>query len=97
MKAGVDPEQAQLFSRIATQFEQWLASYSRVRLYTGVTLLETADVSMMREVVATTSLEGKVVQNIHPTLCIVKPNMIAQIVDELKQRGQSPLLHDEDF
>jgi hypothetical protein len=97
MKADSDARQAQLFSQIATRFEQWFAGYSRVRLYTGVTLLETADLAVMREVIATTSLEGKVVQNIHPTLCIVRPNVIAQIVDELKQRGQSPLLHDEEF
>jgi hypothetical protein len=97
MKAISDPMQAQLFSQITRQLEQWSASYGRVRLYTGVTLLETADPAIMRELAATTSLEERVVQNIHPALCIIKPQMIAQIVDELKQRGQSPLLHDEDL
>ena len=53
--------------------------------------------AVMREVVATTSLEESIVQNIHPTLCIVKPDTIGHIVEELKQRGQSPLLHDEDL
>jgi hypothetical protein len=96
-KAASDTMQAQLFTRIATQFEQWLVGYSRVRLYTGVTLLETVDAVVMREVLATTSLKEAVVQNIHPTLCIVKPHKIGHIVDQLKQRGQSPLLHDEDL
>ena len=97
MKAAGDRERAQLFTQIATQFEQWSVGYSRVRLYTGVTLLETVDAAVMREVVATTSLEEALVQNIHSTLCIVKPRRIEHIVDELKQRGQSPLLHDEDL
>jgi hypothetical protein len=97
MKADVDIKRAQLFTQIATQFEQWLVGYSRVRLYTGVTLLETVDAAVMREVVATTSLEEALVQNIHSTLCIVKSHRIGHIVDELKQRGQSPLLHDEDL
>lgn len=97
VQADSDAKKAQLFTRIATQFEQWLAGYSRVRLYTGVTLLETVDVVAMREVVATTSLEASIVKNIHPTLCIVKPHAIGHIVEELKQRGQSPLLHDEDL
>jgi hypothetical protein len=97
MKADGDRKRAQLFTQIATQFEQWFVGYSRVRLYTGVTLLETVDAAVMREVVATTSLEEALVQNIHSTLCIVKPRRIGHIVDELKQRGQSPLLHDEDL
>jgi hypothetical protein len=97
VKADSDSMKAQLFTRIATQFEEWFAGYSRVRLYRGVTLLETVDVTAMREVVATTSLEDSIVQNIHSTLCIVKPHTIGHIVEELKQRGQSPLLHDEDL
>ncbi len=97
VKADVDIKRAQLFTQIATQFEQWFVGYSRVRLYTGVTLLETVDAAVMREVVATTSLEEALVQNIHSTLCIVKPRRIGHIVDELRQRGQSPLLHDEDL
>jgi hypothetical protein len=97
VRADSDTKRAQLFTRIATQFEQWFVGYSRVRLYTGVTLLETVDTAVMREVGATTSLEEALVQNIHSTLCIVKPHRIGHIVDELKQRGQSPLLHDEDL
>jgi hypothetical protein len=97
VKADSDTRQAQRFIQIATQLEQWLAGYGRVRLYTGVTLLETVDAAVMREVVATTSLEEAIAQNIHSTLCIVRPHKIGHIVDELKQRGQSTLLHDEDL
>ncbi len=97
VKADSDAKRAQQFTQIATRFEQWFVGYSRIRLYTGVTLLETVDTAVMREVVATTSLEEALVQNIHSTLCIVKPHKIGHIVDELKQRGQSPLLHDEDL
>lgn len=89
---GKNPLQGML-----TQLERWIASYGRVRLYTGVTLLETADAVVMRELTATTSLNEQIVQTIHPTALILKKPGAEQIIDDLKRRGQSPLLHDEDL
>ena len=97
IKAATEPQQAQLLEQLTTRLAQWQASYRQVRIYTGVTLLETVDTAVMREVLATTSLEERIVQNIHPTLTIIKPEMIAPVIEELKQRGQSPLLHEEDL
>lgn len=78
------------------QLERWIASYGRVRLYTGVTLLETVDTVVMRELSATTTLDEQVVQTIHPTLHIVKKSGAEHVMDELKRRGQPALLHEED-
>ena len=83
-------------SVLLAQLERWLGNYGRTRLYTGVTLLETADTVVMRELSATTSLDGQVVQNIHPTLALLDKAGAEQVVEELKRRGQTPLLHAED-
>jgi hypothetical protein len=79
------------------QLERWIASYGRVRIYTGVTLLETADAMVMRELSATTSLDKHIVRTIHPTLHILKMPGTERILDDLKRRGQSPLVHDEEL
>lgn len=84
-------------AQMLDQLERWIASYGRARLYTGVTLLETADTMVMRELAATTSAEQQIVQSIHPTLLILKKTGAEQIIDDLKRRGQPPLLHDEDI
>ena len=80
-----------------TQLERWIASYGRVRIYTGVTLLEAADALVMRELSVTTSLDEQIVRPIHPTLHILKKAGSERILDELKRRGQSPLVHDEEL
>jgi len=78
------------------RLEQRIASYGRVRLYTGVTLLEVADTSVMRELDAITPLEEQVVRVIHPTALILKKHGAERIVQDLKRRGHTPLLHEEE-
>ncbi len=80
--------------RLLAQLERRIASYGRVRLYTDVSLLEAADQVVLRELSATTSLNEQVVRPIHPTLLILKKQAIEHLADELKRRGQVPLLHD---
>lgn len=82
---------------MVAQLERWIASYGRVRIYTGATLLETMDSTVMRELSVTTSLDEQVVQAIHPTLLVLKKPGAERVIDELKRRGQTPLLHDEDI
>ncbi len=84
-------------SRLVTQFEQWVASYGRVRIYTGVALLEAADNVVMRELSATTSVDEYRVQAIRPTSLVLNKPGVERIIDDLKRRGQSPLLHDEEL
>ncbi len=78
------------------RLEQRIASYGRLRLYTDVTLLEVADTPVMRELAATTPLEEQVVRAIHPTALILKKQGAERIVQDLKRRGQTPLLHEEE-
>ncbi len=97
LRALPSPANDESLFPLLKQLEQWLASYGRVRIYTGVKLLETSDAVVMRELSATTSLDTHVVQSLHPTLLVLKKTAFETVIDELKHRGQSPLLHDEDF
>jgi hypothetical protein len=83
-------------SQMLTQLEQWIANYGHVRIYTGVSLLETTDPVVMRELSATTSLDDLVIKSIHPTLLVLKKGATERLLDDLKRRGQFPLLHDEE-
>jgi hypothetical protein len=79
---------------VLEQLERRIASYGRVRFYTDASLLEVADQQVARELSATTSFDKQIVRPIHPTLLILKKNAIEELFDELKRRGQVPLLHD---
>lgn len=87
----------QRLSLLVAQMERWTNSYGRVRLYTDVALLETADTVVMRELHATTSLEEQLLRSIHPTLHILKRPGAERLIEDLKRRGQTPLLHNEDY
>lgn len=89
-------QSSQAITRIIDQLERWIASYGRIRLYTGVALVEVADNIVMRELQATTSLEEQILHSIHPTLHILKKAGAERLVDELKRRSQAPLLHSEE-
>lgn len=82
---------------LLAQLEGWIASYGRVRLYTGVSMVEAADNLVMRELSATTSVEEQIVKSITPTLMILTKQGLERMVEDLKRRGQSPLLHEEEY
>jgi hypothetical protein len=92
---GTSPDSP--LAQMLAQLEQWIMSYGHVRIYTGVSLLETADPVVMRELSATTSLDDQMVKPIHPTLLILKNGAKNSLVEDLKRRGQFPLLYDEEF
>jgi hypothetical protein len=81
-------------ARLLGQLERRIASYGRVRFYTNVALLEAADQQVVRELSMTASLREHSLRFINPTLLILKKNAIEDLFDELKRRGQVPLLHD---
>jgi hypothetical protein len=81
-------------ARLLIQLERRIASYGRVRFYTNASLLEAADQQVVKELSATTSLQENILRSINPTLFILKKNAIEDLFDELKRRGQVPLLHD---
>ncbi|HEX4203396.1 MAG TPA: hypothetical protein VHZ51_04205 [Ktedonobacteraceae bacterium] len=90
----VQPDNALV--RMLERLERWIASYGRVRIYTGVTLLETVDTVVMHELTATTNVNEQIVQTLNPTLHILKQSGAEPILEELKRRGQTPLLHNRD-
>lgn len=81
-------------ARLLAQLERRVASYGRVRLYTDASLLEAADQLVLRELNATTSLQEQVVRPIQPTLLLLKRSAVERLLEELKRRGQVPLLHE---
>jgi hypothetical protein len=76
--------------------ERRIASYGRIRLYSDVTLLEAADTLTLRELEATTSIQAQVIRAIHPTMLVLKKQGGEQLIDDLKRRGQAPLLHGDE-
>jgi hypothetical protein len=83
-------------ARLSEQLERRIASYGRVRLYSDATLLEVADGLTLRELQATTSLDEQVVRALSPTLLLLRKQGAERITEELKRRGQTPLLHDDE-
>ncbi len=92
---GIGRHGQDALARLLRQLEKRLANYGRVRLYTEATLLEVADGLVMRELALTTSIEKQVIHPVHPTLMILRKQGGEQLVEELKKRGQAPLLHEE--
>ena len=78
------------------RLERSIANYGRVRLYTGVTLLEVTDTLTLRELAATTSIEQQTIHAIHPTMLVLRKQGREQLIDELKRRGQAPLVHGDE-
>ncbi|HEX7735320.1 MAG TPA: helicase-associated domain-containing protein [Ktedonobacteraceae bacterium] len=88
---GTEDDLRQLLARL----ERRIASYGRVRLYSDVSLLQTADASVMQHLAAITSLDEQTIRPIQPTLLLLKKQGIERLLEELKRRGQAPLLHEE--
>jgi hypothetical protein len=95
--AAAEKQENSPCEQLLSQLERWIASYGRVRIYTGVTLLEVADTTVMRELSVTTALDEYVIRQLHPTLLVVHNEAVGRITEDLKRRGQSPLIHDEEL
>ena len=81
--------------RLLASMERRIANYGRVRLYTDVSLLQTADLPVMQQLTAITSLNEQTIHPIQPTLLLLKKQGVERLLEELKRRGQVPLLHEE--
>lgn len=95
LDATSPPGEGSALRPLLESMERRIASYGRVRLYTDVSLLQTVDSSVMQHLTAITSLERQVVRPIQPTLLLLKKQGIERLLEELKRRGQTPLLHEE--
>ncbi len=89
-------QHTQALIQVRERIKLWAANYGHVRLYTGVSMLEVADISVIRELKLTTTIEHSIVRQLSPTLYILKKPGMDQLSDDLKRRGQVPLLHEEE-
>ena len=89
------PDEEDSLHQLLASLERRIANYGRVRLYTDVSLLQTADVSVMQQLTAITSLDEQAIRLIQPTLLLLKKQGVERLLEELKRRGQVPLLHEE--
>lgn len=85
--------QTEALRQLLSGLERRIAQYGRVRFYTDVSLLQTADTSVMQQLHTLTSLEEQTLRALHPHLLLLKTQGVEQLLDELKRRGQTPLLH----
>lgn len=83
-------------SQLLSSLERRVAHYGRVRFYTDVSLLQTADASVMQQLRTLTSLEEQTLRTLHPNLLLLKTQGVERLLEEFKRRGQVPLLHKED-
>jgi hypothetical protein len=81
--------------QLLASLERRIANYGRVRLYTDVSLLQTADAAVMQQLTAITSLDEQAIRPIQPALWLLKKQGVERLLEELKRRGQAPLLHEE--
>jgi hypothetical protein len=81
--------------RLLASLQRRIANYGRVRLYTDVSLLQTADATVMQQLTAITSLDEQTIRELQPTLLLLKKQGVERLQEELKRRGQVPLLHEE--
>jgi hypothetical protein len=72
-----------------------LASYGQVRLYTEASLVQVADTTVLQQVETMTSLEEQTILALRPTTFLLKKQGVDRLLEDLKRRGQVPLLHEE--
>ena len=82
--------------QLLKSLERRIANYGRVRIYTDASLLQTADISVMQQLTAITSLDEQTIRTVQPTLLLLKKQGVERLLEELKRRGQVPLLHEEE-
>jgi hypothetical protein len=82
---------------LLSRLEQWMKNYGRVRIYTDASVLETIDTTVMRELSATTTIDTGIVQTIQPTVLLLKPGVAEGLSEDIKRRGQAPLVHNEEM
>jgi hypothetical protein len=88
---GDDLALHELLARLKRRIE----NYGRMRIYTDVSLVQTVDTPVMQQLTSLISLDEQTIYSIHPTLRLLKKSGVDRLQEELKRRGQAPLLHEE--
>jgi hypothetical protein len=90
------PDEEEARHSLLMDMERRITNYGRIRLYTDVAFLQTVDSSVMQHLAAITSVERQALRPIQPTLLLLKKQGVDRLLEELKRRGQPPLLHEEE-
>jgi hypothetical protein len=80
---------------LLAKLERRLASYGKVRLYTDASLVQVADATVLQQIGAMTSLDEQMIATLHSTAFLLKKQGVDRLLEDLKRRGQVPLLHEE--
>lgn len=71
--------------------EAW-ARLSRVQVFENVTILETGDPLILRELLAATSLESAILGWLAPNLVIIEESALERLQKEMRERGYYPIV-----
>lgn len=75
---------------VRTVLDAWWQGYGNVRLYDDLTLIEFDDDILLRELLATSSLRGALVDVITPRLVSVEPAAVRPLLGEMERLGYTP-------
>jgi hypothetical protein len=89
-----EPNLTETLEQISVRIERMHASYGRTRFYTHIPLLEVADSMVLREIEATTALKEQIARALNPTTFVLSSAGVGPLIDELKRRGNAPLVHE---
>jgi hypothetical protein len=75
---------------VRTTLERWWNDFGTVRLYDELALIELSDDILLRELLATTSLDRALIQSFSARVIAVDPSMVDALVAELTRAGHTP-------
>ncbi len=81
---------APLPGALRARMDALAANYGRAHLYEHLTVVELADDSALRELLASTSLGQFIVHQFSPRLIVVRDENVAEWVKEMVKRGHTP-------
>lgn len=77
--------------------ERWAARYGQVRLVDGATLLEVIDPALLPELEATLDLARQYIDHrLAPGLAVLRSDAVVALLEELRRRGYSPWVTDDE-
>ncbi len=84
-----------LAGTLGPTIEEWWTRYGTVRLYDDLTLVELGDDLLLREILASSSLQDMLVYTFSPRLVAVRPVNVDELVAELTRLGYTPRVAEE--
>jgi hypothetical protein len=77
---------------VRSTLERWWNDFGKVRLYDELALIELSDDILLRELLATSSLDRALIHSFSPRVIAVDPSMVDALVAELTRLGHTPRL-----